>query len=797
MKQERGCWGRRGSWLGAVGVVVVAFAACEPESEPERRLQRGKTALERAAVHPDINTVTNGGGPVISNVIVYEVNWGTSVSTVVTSAMPAFFTALVYSPFMDLLTQYTTSTQPIGRGTFGGQFTITPSVTTTAITDAQIQTELANQIASGALPKSQTDANGNVNSFYEFFFPPGDKITVTFGGSTVTSCDYFCEYNNATTIGTQLVPYGVIPDMGSTSACSNSCDGTTELSSITASSSHALADAVTDANPNAPHQAWIGPSGQIADECFSSGTVTGIPDPVATVWSNAAAECTDSASVGICAFGSKPPACRYCVAQDSGDSACALINARTPLCSTSAADAKYGTCVQCGSNADCSGATPVCLSANDNSDDTCVQCSATSHAACAGSTPACINNACAACTADSQCGGAVCALSGDSHAGQCVQCTASDHGACTGAMPNCSPTTDTCVGCTSNANCPGSTPICDPTSNACRGCGASSECPTGVVCATATSDSHLGQCVQCTTTAECSAGLTCSASTDSCVGCISNAQCGNPEPVCSAGACTACTTDAQCAAGAGGSACETQGSLTGCVECTTTNKTACTGATALCDPGSDKCVACELDSQCTGSAPICDATNHSCRACSGAADCPGKVCVTAANDAHVGTCVQCAEGSACMNGQTCDPTSDTCVSCASNGDCANPTPICTASGCAACQSDQQCGGNSCIGGSCFGDAGALIDAGSPDAAAPSADAGEDAQTASTDAGGDADGGVGMNGEVPEPGPGLWCGVGRGANKPSLSGLAPFAAWFVLVARRRRRGDRANRARRAT
>jgi hypothetical protein len=111
----------------------------------------------QAAAHLDYY-----GGPVVSNVQVIVVLWGTGVSSVVTREIGDFFRDITKSTYFDMLSQYsmtitpvgggTGTNQSIGRGSYAGAFMITPSVCATApctVDDSQIQTEILNQITAG------------------------------------------------------------------------------------------------------------------------------------------------------------------------------------------------------------------------------------------------------------------------------------------------------------------------------------------------------------------------------------------------------------------------------------------------------------------------------------------------------------------------------------------------------------------------------------------------------------------------------------------------------------------------
>src|SRR5215467_15447114 len=126
------------------------------------------------------------GGPVISNVQVIQVLYGTGsynaqIAGTQSPTMGNFFGDFTgpNSGYVSLLTQYNTpasggTNQTIGNGTFGRLFQISPSSANngSTISDAQIQSELLAQINAGHLPTPQLDAAGNVNTLYMIYFPP-------------------------------------------------------------------------------------------------------------------------------------------------------------------------------------------------------------------------------------------------------------------------------------------------------------------------------------------------------------------------------------------------------------------------------------------------------------------------------------------------------------------------------------------------------------------------------------------------------------------------------------------------
>jgi hypothetical protein len=368
------------------------------------------------------------GGRVISNVKVVEVAWGSGVDSNYLTQLQGFYTAIVKSPFVDWMTEYDTvgltgfadfqpgSNQHIGRGSFVASVVITPTNKSTALTDADIQTELAAQLASAALPAPAVDSNGNVDSIYMIDFPPGTSITLV----NIQSCSSFGAYHFTMTYQGKSVPYGVHPNCGYS------------FNTSTLIHSHELAEAMTDmevglvetntTNKNARPLAWTTlaqtawQSSESGDLCEgTSDTVAGFT--VQKIWSNYAQACV--AQIPICDGVLVPPACRPCNAFDSG-------NACTDACATSGT--KAGQCVTCTSKyeAACTGATPVC----DDATYTCVACVANSDCKTA-TAPVCdsTSHTCRGCTSDNDCSvgdagvDAGASLTCDVPSGQCVQCT--------------------------------------------------------------------------------------------------------------------------------------------------------------------------------------------------------------------------------------------------------------------------------------------------------------------------------------------------------------------------------------
>lgn len=161
---------------------------------------------------------------------------------------------------------------------------------------------------------------------------------------------------------------------------------------------------------------------------------------------------------------------------------------------------------------------------------------------------ACINQACVACSSNSQCGSSATAACTATHSG--MQCTCTADGDCQSGQTCqngvCSTAPD--QGC--DTGFPGSQ--CENgkacINNVCGACMAFADCnqsmlgnprpPMGLACIN-------GACAACTANSQCGGGMACVGGT--CGTCSTNAQCGTTG-ACSNGFCT-CTATSQCAAG--------------------------------------------------------------------------------------------------------------------------------------------------------------------------------------------------------------------------------------------------------
>jgi hypothetical protein len=300
-----------------------------------RSLPGEGAAARRASGQGQKTHMVYRGGPVISSVKVFTVFWSPSVPN--QSGLPGFYASLVQGPYVDLLTEYDTPTQNIGRGSYLGTYVDGAAPSDSTITDDQIAQELARLLDAGSLPAADAD------TLFMVHFPAG--VTITMDGNT--SCQQFCAYHSSFTHGSGTVYYGVMPDFsGGCASCggeSNAFDGTTVVAA------HEVGEAMTDPNIGVANQnqdehqlGWYDDvSSEIGDVCEGqSATVGGYR--VTKLWSNKANACAVTGVDGSASSSSSSSS------SGAGGSSAGQVGGKAcshPICSTGAA--LSGTCGPC------------------------------------------------------------------------------------------------------------------------------------------------------------------------------------------------------------------------------------------------------------------------------------------------------------------------------------------------------------------------------------------------------------------------------------------------------------------
>jgi hypothetical protein len=235
-----------------------------------------KVATAAPAAKPHL---VYNGGPLIQNVDVYTIFWGTNWAQTASYKTLAqninkFFSAIVASPLIDQLSEYNTTTPhyTIGHGTLSGTTTITAGAPKpgTSVTDTAIQTALKGWIAAHTVPA--------VTANRLYFIYTDINVKVIMGGSA--SCTNFCGYHN----NIASTYYAVMPFP----SCTGCLGGLSAFDALTGTSSHELCEAITDPVPGSGWYDKV--NGEIGDICaWKFKKIAGYN--VQLEWSNKAGKC--------------------------------------------------------------------------------------------------------------------------------------------------------------------------------------------------------------------------------------------------------------------------------------------------------------------------------------------------------------------------------------------------------------------------------------------------------------------------------------------------------------------------
>ncbi len=234
------------------------------KSPSDSDLFDGQTAGAAANAH-----LAYFGGPLLTNVAVVTIfwgkKWGTPSGVTTVNNLNAFFTAILPSPLIDQLHEYSVPGKVIGHGSLVGSKVITVNAPVVSVTDTTIRAQLKAWIASKKVPKPTP------NTLYFIYLDPG--IVSIMGGSK--SCSSYCGYHN----NISGVYYAVMPYPN----CSGCLGGLTAFNALTGTSSHELCEAITDPVPG---RGWYDSNnGEIGDICaWTFKTVAGYT--VQKEWSN-------------------------------------------------------------------------------------------------------------------------------------------------------------------------------------------------------------------------------------------------------------------------------------------------------------------------------------------------------------------------------------------------------------------------------------------------------------------------------------------------------------------------------
>jgi hypothetical protein len=226
--------------------------------------------LRPAVAAPEL---TYRGGPLLVNVEVVALYWGAQWRddplATLAGRMDGFLDFVLTSELIDQLGEYTVAGSAIGHGRRVASSVLDTVPTTTSLSDQQLRDAL--RAALPSLPGS------NPNRLYSIFLPP--NVAVAMGGGR--SCQAFCGYHDE--IDGEIF-YAVLPYPG----CSGCVGDLDEFDALTSTTSHELAEAITDPVPGT---GWYDDThGEVGDICAWQTKRLG--DYVVQLeWSNAAGAC--------------------------------------------------------------------------------------------------------------------------------------------------------------------------------------------------------------------------------------------------------------------------------------------------------------------------------------------------------------------------------------------------------------------------------------------------------------------------------------------------------------------------
>jgi len=309
--RPRGASGGVGLRLILRGRRADADRVLRGKSRFTRALLAGLTWLAflgAAAVASADNNVTYQGGPVAHSMTGVVVDWGSGINpmyTNETSGDPGLIKYLAAqsgttTDIGGVTAQYMDASDhnAANLASYGQQYAITPSVTSTTIMDSQIQTELVNQIGAGNLPRPAGDG---LSTIYLVLFPSGDVECInasTCSANAPNQSDaVFCAYHSSTQLsdGTDVL-YAVLPDNTSGPQSTECGQAPTLLDDETSYLSHEWEETITDPLGDAW---WVNNASspddgnEVSDNCNQVMTTEG-GWTVQQLWSNIDRNCMGS-----------------------------------------------------------------------------------------------------------------------------------------------------------------------------------------------------------------------------------------------------------------------------------------------------------------------------------------------------------------------------------------------------------------------------------------------------------------------------------------------------------------------
>ncbi|MEA3200509.1 MAG: hypothetical protein QOE90_1937 [Thermoplasmata archaeon] len=243
---------------------VVAHDHHRPATRRDATKGGADTAYHNAGDAPGSTSVSDNGGPKITNANIHLLFWGSQWLQMTTSpsasAVLRAIDSILAGPYMNTLNQY-----GVGRATIADAFIITSPNPPASFSESNVQDMVWSLIDAGDFPEPD-DAGGN-NELFAFIMPPGtSSSTAGRGGFHSTASDYDFPFDWDTAWYLWVM------------------NGS--LDTITSLFSHELVEACTDPEGDAVQvnprngSSW----NEIADVCSSTDVLNGVR--VQSYWSD-------------------------------------------------------------------------------------------------------------------------------------------------------------------------------------------------------------------------------------------------------------------------------------------------------------------------------------------------------------------------------------------------------------------------------------------------------------------------------------------------------------------------------
>ncbi|KAJ1547127.1 Vacuolar protease A, partial [Cladochytrium tenue] len=208
-----------------------------------------------------------GGGPVLGSVVVNPIYYG---DVAFEDELTEFYSFIVGSEYMDVLSVYSTNDTTVGHGSFGTVYketdlTMIPSDGSARVSN--VTEYLRHLVGTGAITPAS-------DSYFPIHMSP-EVIVYYDSGESI--CDYFCAVHGSLDVSditgseTPLF-FGLVPDMLPSCTCNiYGYDNFDALTVLTVAASELLAVAVTDPDPGS---GWINDLGEINEMCLYDAALT-------------------------------------------------------------------------------------------------------------------------------------------------------------------------------------------------------------------------------------------------------------------------------------------------------------------------------------------------------------------------------------------------------------------------------------------------------------------------------------------------------------------------------------------